>query len=67
MDPDLPVLDGIPEILGSELIGKRASIFFETARDLLLLSLGQKLGSRRVIVHVEECNNGNYEGEKTLC
>lgn len=67
VNPDLPVLDGAPEVLNTKLIGKRASVFFQATRNLLLLGLGQKLGSRRVIVHVKECDDGNDESNKTLC
>jgi hypothetical protein len=64
--PDLPVLDGVHEVLGTVLVCERAAVLFQTAGDLLLLDLGQELGGLRVVVHVEESYDGNEEGKKTF-
>lgn len=66
MHPDFPVFNGIEEVLGAVLICKRATVLFKTAGDLLLLGLVQEFGSLRVVVHVEEGNDGNDESEETL-
>jgi hypothetical protein len=64
--PDLPVLHSIKEVFGTVLVGERAAVLFEAARNLLLLSIVKELGGLRVVVHVEEGNNGNEEGKKTF-
>lgn len=37
MDPDLPVFNGVPEVLHIKFIGKRASIVLETTSDFFSL------------------------------
>ncbi|KAH0294548.1 high-affinity nicotinic acid transporter, partial [Aureobasidium sp. EXF-3399] len=54
------------EVFGTVLVGERAAVLFEAARNFLLFGLGQELGGLGVVVHVEEGNNGDDEGEKTF-
>ena len=64
--PNFPIRNGMLEVFGTVLVGERAAVLFEAARNLLLFGLGQELGGLRVVVHVEEGNNGDDEGEKTF-
>lgn len=42
MDPDLPVLERMEEVLGVILIGKRSAVLLETADNLDTLLFGQE-------------------------
>lgn len=66
VDPDLPVLDGIPEVLEVKLIGKGAAILLKAADNLVLLLRGKEISGIRIIVHDPESSNGSDKGSKTL-
>jgi len=52
--PNLPVLEGGPEVLDIELIGERGTIQLEALLNLGALRRGEELGSGRIVVHDEE-------------
>lgn len=66
MAPNLPIGNSMFEVFCAILVGERAAVLFKTAGDFLLFGLSQELGGLRVVVHVEESNDGDDEGEKTL-
>lgn len=57
MNPDLPVLNGMEEVLHVKFVCKRAAVLFETANDLYLLDSRQKPRGSRVVLHIEESKN----------
>jgi hypothetical protein len=66
MDPDLPVLHGRPEEFHVPFVGERIAVTVQATDDLLAFVLGQKLGSRRVVLHDKVGDNGHNEGDETL-
>lgn len=64
--PDLPVLEGVPEILEVKLVGERRPIALETGNDLLPLGLRQELGRVGIVVHDLEGDEGDDDGEKSF-
>ena len=58
VNPDLPVLDGIPNVLHGVLVGKGAPVMLEASRNLMSLLGGEKFGGIGVVIHDPECKNG---------
>lgn len=63
MHVDLPVLDSVEEVLHAELVSKTATVLLKATRHISLFFGGQELGCAGVVLHVEECNNGDNEGD----
>lgn len=61
--PDLPVTNGVVEVLEVILIGERAAIEFEATLDFGALRLAEKLGSIGIVVHQEERTASNNKGD----
>jgi len=63
---DLPVLDSVEEVLGIELISEPTTVLLKTAGHLLFLLRSQELGGARVILHIEESDDSDDEGEDSF-
>ena len=66
MSVDFPVLEGLPDVLGVELIGKCASILVQSSVNLFSFGLGYEFGGVWVVVESPECPEGYDERDDAL-
>jgi len=57
MDPDLPVLDGVPEVFEIKFICKGAAVMLKTASDFDSLFWGKEFGRGGIVMHYPECQD----------
>lgn len=61
VNPDLPVLHSVPEVLHGKFVGEGASVVLKTTCDFLSLLRREELCGRRVIIHNDK-GNSSYSG-----